>query len=210
MSVSVGIYELLGYTVPGSLYLALVAYLASRLDWPGVDQLASVDTTLVVLGVILLAYLLGMLFNPVGQFVYHRLRPQHVPVRERAAAQFCDQNPTLADRSFLELDHFTLLAGLRQHAPDTAATVDRFRATAHMLRSSCVAFVLASVVAVIEAVVGSDPGRAAVSAMVLAGAGAAAMLRAGTISAWAFTSALQGAVWLPEPDPVPPGGVGGE
>ena len=43
MNVSVGIYELLGYTVPGSLYLALLAYVAERLQWPGLDRLGQVD-----------------------------------------------------------------------------------------------------------------------------------------------------------------------
>ena len=42
MNVSVGIYELLGCTVPGSLYLALLAYVAD-VSWPGLDRLGQVD-----------------------------------------------------------------------------------------------------------------------------------------------------------------------
>ena len=80
MNFSVGVYELFGYTVPGSLYLAILAYAAERLEWPGLDQLGSVDETLVIVGVILAAFLLGTVLAPLGQIV-ERLFSSRAPTR---------------------------------------------------------------------------------------------------------------------------------
>ena len=55
-------------------------------------------------------------------------------------------------------------------------------------------------VAVVEAVLGSDPARAAASALLMAGCGVAAVRRGQTIGYWAFVAALEAAVWLPDSD----------
>ena len=96
---------------------------------------------------------------------------------KRGIAEFLDNNPGQKGQSFLELSHYTLLAGLRQYSPDAAAC--RFRATSHMLRSSSVALGLAAALALVEAAVGPESGKAIVSALVLLAVAGAAIVQLG-------------------------------
>jgi hypothetical protein len=61
MSISLGLFDLFTYIVPGSLYLALVAYVADRLGWIGIGQFKDVPSLVLFGGIVIASYLLGFL-----------------------------------------------------------------------------------------------------------------------------------------------------
>jgi predicted benzoate:H+ symporter BenE len=58
MSLTLSIYDLFAYAIPGSLYLALLAYLGDRLGWVSLEGATSLSTTILLIGAVLASYLL--------------------------------------------------------------------------------------------------------------------------------------------------------
>jgi hypothetical protein len=118
---------------------------------------------------------------------------------DAARREFVARNPDLADRGFVDLNPFTLLAGLRQHSSEAAAEVDRSRAIGLMLRSTSPAFVLGVVIALVEAACGEWSEGLAAAALLLAMAGLS--LREGRkFGHWALIHTFECAAWLPGVD----------
>ena len=59
MSFTLSIFDLFGYAVPGSLYLALLAYVSNRLGWPNLGPTKDLNTTVLIISIALVSYLLG-------------------------------------------------------------------------------------------------------------------------------------------------------
>lgn len=197
MNFSVGVFDLIGAAVPGSFYLMALGYVAARTDWPGIDQVNDLDGSLLVLMAALLAYLLGMTFGPIAQWV-ERLVPGTRPSENRAKQEFRERNPSLAECAFLVVDHYTLLAGLRQHAQDAAGNVDRNRATSNMLRSASLALLVGVCIAVVEVAAGPESVLATIAATLMSIGMLAALVESRRLEYWAITATIEAAVWLPD------------
>ena len=143
MSIAVGVYDFFAYTLPGGLYLLFFWLICARLDAaPAPSQIASLSTIqVVVLGV--LSYLLGLLAAPLSwnkwfllfgpadaqKAAFERVRRTYPNVDLQFSA---NQWPVLQGR--LALEHRDALVEVHKH-----------RATYIMLRSTSFALLLLSV-----------------------------------------------------------------
>ena len=96
MSITLGVYDVFGYAAPGSLYLALLAYVGSRLGWFDPMQLLRANTALTVIGAALASYLLGHMTYVLGLAFLppacrHGKRP--CPTRGRSLSDGYRQQP---------------------------------------------------------------------------------------------------------------------
>lgn len=198
MNLSIGIFDVFTNAIPGSLYLVATIYVGVRLGWVDVDDLAGLDTTVVVVGAIVAAYLLGQVLCPTLRRLAERLHPWNAPL-EAQRDEFRRRNPTMAGRAFVDADVFTLLAGLRQAAPEAASEVDRPRAQGLMLRSAAPAFGIGAVIAVVEAI-GQGRLVAVAAAVGLSVLAALSMYEGHKRTRWAHIHTYECAAWLPDID----------
>ncbi len=101
MNITLGVWDLFLYTIPGSLYLALLTYVAERLNWIDPMRLLQANTTLVVIAAAILSYLIGHVSASLGALlglVYGRRKTMADAVHEFAKA-----TPAARGRPFLLL-----------------------------------------------------------------------------------------------------------
>lgn len=197
MTVAVGLFDLLTYTIPGALYLGWLSYVAFRLHWLDPAAIGHLPTFLLVVMLVLASYLLGYLAYPVGALL-NRITPRfrHRPVRK----EFLDRNPSARDRDFVRADQFLLLGGLQLQDLEVAVEVVRLRAAGLMLRNAAPALILGLVVAFVEIFTSRHPAPAIVAVVLLA-AGAVALINQGRrMSRYAHLKTLELAFWLPDVD----------
>lgn len=199
MNRSFGIFDVFATAIPGSLYLLEAVYVAVRFGWLDLDELSDVNATLSVTVAVLTSYLLGHLLAPAVLNLANRLppwRPTPQDTVDAARGEFVRRNPTLANRGFLYAHGLTLVAGLRQRAPDAASSVDRNRATGLMLRMASPAFLVAAIISVGEVVAGRFLAVAATFGLVVASGLA---LREGRkFARWTLFATWENAAWLPD------------
>ncbi|HWM02637.1 MAG TPA: hypothetical protein VNP92_09915 [Actinophytocola sp.] len=197
MTIPVGIFDLFAYSVPGSLYLALVSYLALRTGLVEPTALTGVNGVLLVVAAVLLSYLFGFLAYPLGELA-HRLLPE---LRRRdPRADFLRRNPAARDREFVRADPHLLLAALQLHDHEVAADITRLRASGLMLRNSAAPVSLAAVVAAVEVFTGPHPVLAAGCAVALLGVAPTLVAQGRKFGRWADIKTLELAFWLPDVD----------
>lgn len=197
MTIAVGLFDLLTYTIPGALYLGWLAYLAFRLHWLSPTDVGHLPTFLLVVILVLASYLLGYLAYPIGALL-NRITPRfrHRHVR----TEFLNRNPAARDREFVQADQFLLLGAIQLQDMDVALEVVRLRAAGLMLRNSAPALTLGCVVAFVEIFAGGHPVPAIVAVILLA-AGAVALINQGRrMSRYAHMKTLELAYWLPDVD----------
>jgi hypothetical protein len=199
MNLSLGIFDLFATAIPGSLYLLASVYLGIRWDWIDPDDLADLDTAFAIGGTVLGSYLLGHVFAPL-----FRQAIEMVPLWRKgpdaARLEFVARNPDLAGRSFVELNPFTLLAGLRQHSNDAAAEVDRSRAIGLMLRSASPAFLVGALIAGTDGMCGGSWVVGLSLAAVLVVMAGLSLREGRKFGHWALIHTFECAAWIPGGD----------
>lgn len=198
MSLSFGVFDVLANAIPGSLYLVLTVYVGVRFGWIDPADLVGLDTTVALVGAVVASYLLGHILGSSLRRVVE-LVPLWRPSSGAIRREFRERNPALANRGFVTVDPFTLLAALRQTSPDAAVDVDRSRATGVMLRSCTPAFAMGAVVAAAEA---AATGRLVglVVAVALAVISVLSLREGRKFVRWAHIYTLECAAWIPEID----------
>lgn len=198
MNLSLGVFDIFANAIPGSLYLLAGVYVSIRFGWLDTDQIAGLDTTVAIIGALVVSYLLGQILAPgLRKLIEQVPLWQHPPGAVRR--EFMARNPALAARPFVNVDPMTLLAALRQESPDTAVDVDRSRATGIMLRSASPAFLAGTAIALVEAVAVRRLSAVA-AALALAVLAVLALREGRKFSRWAHHYTLECAAWLPEVD----------
>jgi hypothetical protein len=197
VNITVGIFDLVAYSVPGSLYLGFLTYVGFRLNLVEPAAVAGVPGVLLVVGVVVLSYLLGFLAYPVGALA-NRLLPRRR--RRDPRAEFRRRNPAAQDRDFVAADPFLLLSALQLHDADVAAEVARLRASGLMLRNSAPPLLFAAVAAVVETFAGPRPLPAATFAAVFAAVSVVLLVQGRKLGYWASLKTLELCFWLPEVD----------
>jgi GH25 family lysozyme M1 (1,4-beta-N-acetylmuramidase) len=197
MTFAVGLFDVFAYTVPGALYLALLAYVAGRLHWLDVAAVTRGPAALVVAGALVAAYLLGYLAYPVGAR-FSRWLPRRK--RRDARAEFLRRNPSADGRAFVAADTFLLHAALQIRQPDAATEVSRTRSTGLMVRNASPAMALGFGVAAVELFAGPKPWFAAASAVLCGAACPVLIVQHRMIAHWAKLKTLELAFWDPDFD----------
>lgn len=197
MNFVVGIFDLLTYAIPGSLYLTFAGYLVFRLHLQTGLSLTGGPAWLLVVGVVLASYLLGYLAYPIGAAIN-----KVVPNRRRfnPLNEFLRRVPTAADRAFVQADSHLLQAAVELHDKEAAAEISRLRAAGLMLRNCAPPMVLGLGTAAVEVFAG-DHLALALGGVVVFGALAAALVVQGRrLGRWATSKTLELSFWLPDID----------
>jgi hypothetical protein len=148
MSVTISIYDFFAYTIPGALYLFTVLYACAVLGFLEIDWL-SLDLSLVQIIIAAgLAYILGLIFEPIAKLVYERLY-KRMNLRELAFQEFQRRHPSLETRIQSE-DWPALLAYIKRESMDVALDIERHNVTNLMLRNVSLGLISLSLVQLIQ------------------------------------------------------------
>ena len=200
MAIILGVFDLLAYAVPGSLYLAVFGYVSQRAGWIDVPGLVGLPSLLLLIGFAIAAFLVGQAAHPLGMLV-DRVNPfGPMDLTGAAKEEFLRRNSTAASRRFLRMDPFTLLAALEADDSEAAAEVSRLRATGQMLGRSVPALVLAAVTAVVETFTGGLPLFSGLTGVVLALVAAGCLYQSATFRRWAVIRTYELSYWNDDED----------
>jgi hypothetical protein len=172
VSLSFGLYDIFAYAVPGSLYLALGAYIAGRLKWIALGQLFHLPTIILVGGIIVLSYLLGFVTYPLGSSMDRVLR-----VRKRSAdarSDFLARVPGAENRPYIHADMALLKGAAEVFEADSTQEISRLRAVGIMTRNCSVPLIIACGLSIVTAAQGIRVEISVTGIFVFAAAAAAA------------------------------------
>jgi hypothetical protein len=205
MAIILGVFDLLAYAVPGSLYLTVFAYVSHRAGWIDVPSLLGLPSLLLLIAVAIAAFLTGQASYPVGSMI-DRINPfGSSDLPGEAKQEFLRRNPGAAPRRFLQLDPFTLLAALEADANEAAAEVSRLRATGLMLSRCVPPLLLGVVTALVEVSTGGRPLFAGLTGLVLALVAAGCLHQSATFRRWAIIRTYELSYWNDQIDERLPG-----
>ncbi|WP_448625304.1 hypothetical protein [Geodermatophilus sp. URMC 64] len=195
MAFILGIFDLLAYAIPGSLYLTTFAYVSHRAGWIDVPSLLGLPSLLLLIALAVAAFLTGQASHPLGKVV-DRFNPfgSTEPSKE-AREEFLRRNAISTPRTFLQLDPFTLLAALEADDREAAADVFRLRSISLMLSRSVPALVLGAVVALVEIFTGGLPLFAGLTGLVLALVAAGCLYQSATFRKSAIIRTYELSFW---------------
>jgi hypothetical protein len=195
MAFILGVFDLLAYALPGSLYLTVFAYASHRAGWIDVPSLLGLPSVLLLIGVAIAAFLVGQASSPLGSTI-DRINPfGSIDLPAAAKDEFLRRNAVAAARRFLQLDPFTLLAALEADDNEAAAEVSRLRATGLMLSRSVPPLVLGAVTALVEVFTGELPLFAGLTGLVLALVAAGCLHQSATFRRWAIIRTYELSYW---------------
>jgi hypothetical protein len=205
MAIILGVFDLLAYVVPGSLYLGTFAYVSHRAGWIDVSGVLDVPALLLLLGLAIATFLVGQAAHPLGSLIDRGNPFGSTGLLERAKEEFVRRNPSAESRGFLQRDPFTLLAALEADDNEAAAEVSRLRATGQMLSRSVPALVLGAVIAFVETATGPLPLFAGLTGSVLVLVAAGCLYQSAAFRGWAITRTYELSYWNGELDGEPSG-----
>lgn len=194
VSITLGIFDLFAYAVPGSLYLGLFTYVAWRTDWIQLTWLHEANTTLLVIGAILASYLLGHVFFILGQ-VAVRLNPAWRDQPGAARVSFLDRVPAAANRRYVSADIALLHAAIEVRQQGATVEIVRLRAVGLMLRNSAPAFAFGALTAAVEIVTGPAPAAVCCS-LLFAFSAPISLVQGYRISTWGISKTLEIGFWI--------------
>jgi hypothetical protein len=207
MAFILGIFDLLAYAIPGSLYLTTFAYVSHRAGWIDVPSLLGLPSLVLLVAVAVASFLTGQASYPLGSMVerFNPFGPKE-PSKE-ARDEFVRRNAIETPRRFLQLDPFTLLAALEADDREAAADVFRLRSVGLMLGRSVPALTVAAVIALVEIFTGRIPLFAGLTGLVLALVAAGCLYQAASFRKWAIIRTYELSFWNDEMDERLPDGA---
>src|SRR3954453_4174225 len=186
MAFILGIFDLLAYAIPGTLYLTTFAYISQRAGWIDVPSLLGLPSLLLLTALAIAAFLAGQGSQPLGSMI-DRFNPfGSMDPSKEAREEFLQRNATATPRKFLQLDPFTLLAALEADDREAAADVFRLRSVGLMLSRSVPALALGAVIALVEIFSGTLPLFAGLTCLILALVAAGCLYQSATFRKWAI------------------------
>ena len=195
MAFILGIFDLLAYAIPGSLYLTTFAYVSHRAGWIDIPSLVGLPSLLLLIGVAIAAFLIGQAAHPLGRLV-DRVNPfGSTNLAEEARDEFVRRSAITTPKKFLQLDPFTLLAALEADDREAAADVFRLRSVGLMLSRSVPALALGAVIAVVEIFTGKLPLFAGLTGLVLALVAAGCLYQSSSFHRWAILRTYELSFW---------------
>lgn len=196
MSITVSVFDIFTYAIPGSLYLALIAYITARLDWINVGALLQGNTTIVLIALAIGSYLTGQITYAVGRSVGKRIGFRQVTIDE-ARAEFLRRVPAAERRPYVHAHRSVLQTAVEVRQQDAALEIIRLRAVGLMLRNSVPPFALGALVSLIEIFARGNPGLAVSCCAGFLLAAAASDWNSVRLSNWADMKTLEVAFWIP-------------
>ena len=200
MAFILGIFDLLAYAIPGSLYLTTFAYVSHRAGWIDVPSLLGLPSLLLLIALAVAAFLTGQAAHPLGNLV-DRFNPfGSTELSKEAREEFLRRNAIATPRRFLQLDPFTLLAALEADDREAAADVFRLRSVGLMLSRSVPALALGAAIALVEIFTGRLPLFAGLTGLVLALIAAGCLYQSAAFHKWAIIRTYELSFWNDDMD----------
>ncbi len=197
MTIQLGLFDVFTYTIPGSLYLALITYIGERFGWFNVSGLKDVPSLVLIGGLLIFSYIVGFVADPVAAQLDRWLRHWKAEHQSDVRETFMEQVPGVDRRSYAMADPYLLLALAETTQKEAALEISRLRATGLMLRNCSVPFLFASVVSIVEVATGNRPLLAALCAVLFAGAVLSCIRQGKRLRVWAGMKTLQICYWIP-------------
>jgi hypothetical protein len=202
MNITLGVYDLFTYAVPGSLYLTLVTYIATRLDWIHPSHLLTANATLTVIAAGVASYLIGHITYAIGREFHRRIRAWNRYVRVApdmavARREFTRRVPVAQGRPFLQADRSILLSAVELHDTGAAVEIARLHAVGLMLRDSAPVFILSAAVALVDLAIDYHPVFAACCLVAFTLCAIGCFYQSARLSHWANLKTLECAFWVP-------------
>jgi hypothetical protein len=200
MALILGIFDLLAYAVPGSLYLTAFAYVSHRAGWIDAPTLLDLPSFLLLTALAVAAFLTGQASSPLGSMI-DRINPfGSVGLSEEAKGEFLRRNATATPRRFLQLDPFTLLAALEADDNEAAAEVSRLRAIGLMLSRSVPPLALCASIAFVETFTSRLSLFAGLTGLVLVLVTTGCLHQSATFRRWAIIRTYELSFWSDDMD----------
>lgn len=198
MSLSLGVWDVFAYAVPGSLYLTFAAFIAARLGWVAIGPVLHTPTLLLAGGIAVSSYVLGLVTYPLGA-----VADRWLPGASRAAqarAEFAERTPAARDRAFLQADMALLRAAVEIHDKDSSLEISRLGAVRIMIRNCSVPLAAASIACACTAIAGGNRILSVTSSLTMAAAAAAAIWQTRRFRHWWYMKTLETCYWIPAID----------
>jgi len=199
MSLSLGLYDIFTYAIPGSLYLGLIAYVVQRLEWLNLDPVSTWNAAIVSAVVVIASFLAGHATYQLRRYFEERLRWWRRSYDDNRRA-FLGKMPAADGWPLLSIDPLTLLAGIEVYNQDAANSVVRIRAVGLMVRSAAPPMLLGAAVAGVEIFANGNPAAAASAFIGLLVATLSCMRHGQRMSDWADIKTWELAFWMPDLD----------
>lgn len=198
MNITLGVYDLFAYAAPGSLYLALVLYVADRLSWIDPLRLLQSNTAVIIISGTILSYLLGHITYPLGYMLSRAYG--HDKSRDDAKSDFVERVPTAKGRPFLQADRSVLQAAVELHDMGAAGEIGRLRAVGLMLRNAAPVFVVGAIVEFADALAGAHVIVAVCCIVIFPLVAIGCLNQSVIMRHWANMKTFELAYWVPEID----------
>jgi MFS family permease len=147
VSITLGIYDVFSYAIPGILYLFSFNEGLRLLRLPFID-ISQLNSTSYLVLLVLLSYLVGHLFDYISHYIWYR-RFYPGKSEERAFSRFKVSSGVMQD--FKPQQWSILLSVIRHDNTEVCNSIDKNKATSIMLRNVSFALFLLSIVFVISA-----------------------------------------------------------
>ena len=198
MNITLGVYDLFAYAVPGSLYLALLAYIAKRLTLADPSQIIHANAVLVIVAAAILSYVIGHVTYGLG-YLLSRAYGRDKTMAD-ARNEFLRRVPAAHGRPFLQADRSVLLAAVEMCDIAPAIEIARTRAVGLMLRNSAPVFVLASITAIVDVATRNHPIIAGCCIAIFLLSAVGCLSQSVVWRHWANMKTLELAYWVPDID----------
>ena len=198
MNITLGVYDLFAYAAPGSLYLALVIYVADRLSWIDPLRLLQSNTAVVIISGAILSYLLGHITYRLGYMLSRAYG--HDKSLDDAVHEFVERVPTAKGRPFLQANRAIIQAAVELHDIGAAAEIGRLRAVGLMLRNAAPVFVLGIITEFADALTGAHLIAAVCCIAIFPLMAIGCLYQSAIMRHWANMKTFELAYWIPDID----------
>ena len=148
MSIPFGIYDFFASTLPGGLYFFIIIYLCAitgviQIDFQALNNLSTIQ----IIAGAMVAYILGLVFDPVAKVWYRIFRKQNAA--DKVLAKYKDAFPQFLFK-FKAWDWPILRAFLRRENKDFAYEIERMSALRIMLRNVSFGLAVLAVILIVQ------------------------------------------------------------
>jgi hypothetical protein len=164
MNVKISVYDFFAYAIPGGLILFIIAYALIIFGLIPFDVLLLSPSLAQITVIIGLAYVIGLLFEPIGKFWYRLFRPKNY--LDVALTEFKELHP-LVDVNFEAIDWTILFALIKRQNLDVAADMERVNATNIMLRNISFGLITLAIIEFVKFVLVLTPLYLALSVLAI-------------------------------------------
>lgn len=149
MSIKLGIYDFLAYTIPGGLYLLAILYIVIRLTPLSIDlwQITIIQFFVFTAA----AYVLGLIIDPIAKNLWYR-RFETKNLLTEVLKELNTRNEIIDFPTITAIDWYILLVYIRRHNMEMAVEIERFNAVQIMLRNVSFALLLYAILPIIDLV----------------------------------------------------------